>query len=292
MKTITCTNGAGETAVFPAGLSDGPFVLEDATGVLEARADLFTADGALSDGTVWQGSRMQKRNIVLTLRDRPNSDHAANRARLLSVFRFKQAGTLTFTNENGEDRLIEYVVESVTADVKKRSHSYQISLLCPSPFWLSAEDSTGTIGGTRNLFSFPHTFPEAGEEFSARNTVQTLEIENAGAADGIGLTVVLSAEGGEVRNPAVTHLQSGAKMEIGSPARPLTIVPDNPVTIETGRGKKRIRSAAGENLVSYLTEESDFLTVRSGMNSFTVTAEYGLSSLVAVFSWRMTYEGA
>lgn len=292
MKIITCENAAGASLSFPAGFSDdSDFVLQDATGVLEAKADLFTSEGALSDGAVWQGSRMQKRNIVLTIRDRPNSDHAALRLRLFDLFRFKQKGSLTFTREDGTSRFIEYVVESVTTDVKKRSHSYQVSLMCPSPFFLSSTEEMETLGGVSGGFTFQHIFTEAGEIFGTKGTSRSVYVENEGASNEIGLTITLSAVNGTVTNPKVYRLESGEKIDLGDSEDPLVLLPGESIIITTGRGNKRILSEDGENLAGYLSEDSDFMQIESGGNTFTVGADKGASYLMAVFRWRYAYEG-
>ena len=292
MKTITCINPAGEALAFPAGFSSSSaFLLEDATGVIEARADLFTADGALSDGVVYQGARMQKRNIVLTVRDKPGADHALNRAALFNLFRFRQTGTLIFADGENQ-RLIEYIVESVEANIKSHSNSYEISLLCPSPFWQSAALNSRVLGGTVSGFAFPHVFVMGGEAFSTRETSLSFTMNNPGAANEIGLTIALTATNGNVTNPRVYRLESGEKLELGDTANPLVIAAGDTVTITTGRGRKRVLSPAGESLAGYLSEASEFLTIQSGDNTFTVSAERGQANLKATFSWRFFYEGA
>ena len=292
MKVITCTNEAGDVIAFPAGfVNSSSFVLEDATGVLEAKADLFTSDGALSDGVVYQGARMQKRNIVLTVRDKPGADHAANRAALFTLFRFRQPGVLVFA-DGATERLIEYVTESVTANIKSHSHSYQISLLCPSPFWQSAALNSRVLGGTVSGFSFPHVFLFGGEAFSTRETALAFEMNNPGAANEIGLTIQLAAINGAVTNPRVYRLESGGRFCLGDTANPLVIAAGDAITITTGRGRKRVLNSSGESLAGYLSEDSEFLTIMSGANTFSVSAERGQSNLKATFSWRFFYEGA
>lgn len=291
MKIITCINAAGERLRFPAGKSGEPFLLTDASGVLETKADLLVSDSALADGTTWYGARMQKRNIVLTLRDKPAADHRANRAALFSLFRFKQKGTLVFAD--GEDeRQIEYVVESVEVSLKKRPPVYTVSLLCPSPFWQSTQLTQRSLGGTVASFVFPHVFPAGGEPFSGKSRGSAFTVENPGASDEIGLAIVLRALNGPVTNPRIYHLESGERMELGSATDPLVIPAGSSVTITTAKGDKRILSQEGESLAAYLSEGSDFLRIRSGKNTFSVGAESGDAQLSATFSWRFFYEGA
>lgn len=290
MKIITCENGDGTAIAFPAG-PGGAFVLTDATGVLEAKADVLTTQNALSDGVTWQGTRMQKRNIVLTLRDAPNADHDENRAALYGLFKFKSAGTLTLSyGDSREDRCIGYVVESVVADVKKRANAYTVSLLCPSPYWESPNVLTRTLGGSRPLFTFPHAF--ALEPVSRRDSARAFTIDNAGASDEIGMTITVRAANGTVRNVRITHLETGEVLRLGSSANPMILAPGASVTVTTGRGNKRVLGEEGESLAAYLTEDSEFLQIRRGRNTFSIAADSGDSQLVVSFAWRLVYEGA
>ena len=71
-----------------------PFLLEDCDGIYTVKNTVTTSENTMTDGSTYQGSTTQMRNIVLTLRDHPKADHQENRSLLYNLFKPKSPGTL------------------------------------------------------------------------------------------------------------------------------------------------------------------------------------------------------
>ena len=277
VKTITFTNASGDSLTFPAGFpGTSAFILQNATGVLDADADLFTTGGALSDGVVWQGSRIKERNIVLTLRDKPNGDHATNRARLFSVFRFKEEGIVTVSNENGVARSIAAVVENVKPELKNRSHSYQISLICPNPYW--SDESTQevdvlswvpgwefpvTVFDDSGLFEIPaDTAEEDVFEFGGRTESIISDLVNGGDVD-CGIVVVFSALG-NVSNPGILNPDTGEILRVN-----IDMAAGDTLEVDTRYGHRTAVLDTGgtrSNVFRLIDPDSVFIQLKPGVN--------------------------
>ena len=301
IKTITYRNAAGDSIVFPAGFSAAsPFVLQDASGVLEAKADTFTTGGALSDGVTWQGSRLKERNIVLTVRDNPRSDHATNRARLFTVFKFKEEGVVTVSNENGVVRSIGAVVESVTPDLKSRSNSYQISLLCPNPYWTDADTQEADVSSWEDGWEWPITAqddsglfeivsdtPEEDVfEFGSRTESVIADIVNTGDVT-CGIVVLFSALG-IASNPGILNPDTGEFLRVN-----LTMTAGDTLEIDTRYGHRTAVLSSGgvkTNVFRLVDPDSVFLQLKPGDNHVKAQSGAGdTSDLDITIFWDNQY---
>ena len=77
-RKITCTNEDNVSVVFTDKFN--PWLLESVEGIYENKNNVSTSTNTMTDGSTLQGSTVAMRNIVMTLRDRPDADHQANRS--------------------------------------------------------------------------------------------------------------------------------------------------------------------------------------------------------------------
>ena len=130
-RKIMCSNDDGMTVVFDD--SFGPFLLESCDGIYMVENNVVISENTMTDGATYQGSTTKMRNIVLTLRDRPGSDHQANRTLLYNLFKPKSPGTFVYLeNDESESRSIEYYVESVSIDGVMRARQARIMPISPA----------------------------------------------------------------------------------------------------------------------------------------------------------------
>ena len=141
IRTITCVNQFNMKGVFSEG-SFGPFLLSDVDGLYQMASTINVMSNTMTDGASYQSAILPKRNIVLTLKD--ISDYTSHRAFLNSVFVPKSMSTL-YLDEGDEHRKIDYYVEKVTSDGINAYRTYQISLICPDPYFYDLNDSFVTM---------------------------------------------------------------------------------------------------------------------------------------------------
>lgn len=288
-RTITCANNEGMVVHF--GSKFAPFLLADADGLYGIKNKVSMSDNTMTDGATYQGSVAQKRNIVLTLKDKPN--HRLNRYELYQLFPQGTKGTLTYSEDKVE-RVIDYYVESVTVDSIKSVRTATVSLLCPDPYFSATTDQELTMAGWEAGFEFIHEFSAEGEELGIRIQERLKTIENTSGAKGIGLTIEIYANG-EVTNPSITHVETGDFIKVGTSSNPMTLVNGDVLVITTHTNNKKVRLTHNGSTVEvneYLDEQSEFIQLQAGLNTIGYNADSGDSNMTVKLSYREKYLGA
>lgn len=289
-REIICKNEDNIRVVFTDEFA--PWLLENCEGIYETRNNVFTSANTMTDGSTYQGSVAQMRNIILTLRDRPEADHQANRTLLYALFKPKADGLFIY-RESGVERQITYKVESVEIDTKKRSRKATVSLLCPDPYFVDLQDISVEMSGWVSDFEFQHLFLSEGEEFGHRVSERLKTIQNDNAADNIGLTITITAAG-QVINPSVSLVEQGESIEIGTYGNPLTLQAGDKLIITTHINNKHVyleRDGSRQEINEYLSEDSEFLQLMHGQNTFGYSADSGESYMTVAISFKYRYPG-
>lgn len=289
-REVICTNQNGTTVTFTERAFT-PFLLCKIEGVYEVTNNVTISENTMNDGGTYQGSVAKKRNIVITFKDEEN--HAYNRNLLYALFQSKTKGKLTF-KEDENVRAIDYYVEKLSSDGLPKHRTYVVSLLCPDPYFYEPSDEYVSMSAWLGAFEFPHQFRETKEEIGYRSSVRIQDIENQIAADGIGVTITLTANG-NVTNPSITRIESDESIKIGSESYPFTMHSNDELKITTMDNDKHIYLISGgvENEINqYLTEDSVFFQLMRGHNSIGYDADEGADALTVTISYRFKYEGA
>lgn len=289
-RKITCANEDNISVIFTDKFT--PWLLETCEGIYENSNNVSLSKNTMTDGSTLQGSTVDMRNIVMTLRDRPEADHQANRSLLYSLFKPKSDGTFTY-EENGIVRKINYQVESVKVDAERRSRRATISLLCPDPFFVDEREFTVEIAGWTANFTWQHQFTAQGEEFGSKTEERLKTIVNESAADNIGLTITIEALG-HVQNPTITHVEQGESIEIGTEGNPLDLQTGDKVIITTHTNNKHVymeRGGQRTEINEYLSEDSEFLQIMHGNNTFGYSAASGESYMTISIAFQYHYLG-
>lgn len=298
MKTITVTNGAGYSLAFAQRYSGG-FVLTNATGILEAKADVIRTDNAMSDGSIWNSSRLKERAIVLTIRDDPSANHRQLRMRLYRLFQIKAPLTLSYTDGTAT-REIDVYTESVTCDVSKRANTYTVSLIAPDPFFRDAAATEREVAAWEGAFEFPAdaSAPDTGLfefdadaldtdvlEFGTRTEDLIVSCENAGDVP-CGMVITFLASG-SVTNPGLLNVDSGERLSLN-----LAMQAGDAVTVDTRFGRRTAvltRDGAAENVFRCVDAGSTFLQLAVGENNFTAMLD-GAAAASADLDISVWYE--
>lgn len=289
-RTVTCSNADGVSVTFgERGLT--PFLLVEADGVYYAANTVTISENTMSDGGSYQGSVAKIRNIVLTLQDLTN--HVYNRNLLAALFKPGEPGTLVF-KEDSQERQIEYYVENVNSTGQYGSRVYTVSLLCPDPFFYAMEDVKVYMAAWIPDFEFIHEFTASGEEFGYRSAERLQQITNQNAADNIGMTITITANGG-VTNPSIIRVESDEAITVGTSTKPLSMEAGDILTITTSDNDKHIyltHEGVQEEINEYLTEDSVFIQLMRGVNNIGYDAESGVDNMVVELSYRLKYQSA
>jgi len=290
-RVIRCVNEDGFFLDF-AESGFGPFLLADVDGIYEAKNKVYVSENSMIDGAVYQGSVAEYRNIVLHLTD--TEGYPKNRDMLNQLFKEKSKGLLIFTEGNSPSRQIEYYVESLDSTGMDPYRSHDISLICPDPFFYDIEGSEEAMASWVSAFTFPFSSPASGFTFGYQSNEKIKTIQNDIAEDNIGITITITCMGA-VTNPSITHIETGDKITIGHSGKPFEIVTGDVVTITTATGNKHVtltHNGVTSEVNHYLTEDSVFVQLMRGSNSFGFNADSGLNNMSISIAYTFKYARA
>lgn len=267
-----------------AELDSLKYPVVNASGLTPASATINTSNIASVDGTFFNSSATNQRNIVLTIT--PNIEPESARLFLYQFFKPKYPLTLFFKTKFREVYIDGYV-ETFEGGLYEQKQSFQISVICPQPFFTDV--STDTIKQSKVIdnFTFQFSTPESGIVLSSIVTLEGGAIMNKGE-ETTGAIIELSARG-TVLEPTVYNRTTGEKFTVQVELRAGDLV-----RIDTRRGEKSvILLSHGEttNILNRITQDSKWLTLPTGENTFTFGCVYGDTNLDVIYHVSALYEG-
>lgn len=266
-------------------------VIESIEGIYAFTGEVVTSPYSQTNGDRYKSTRATKRNIVVSGKIFDN--FWENRQMMYRVFRLGSVGQFCYTEPDRSNRYADYYVESVEIDQDVYRGEYQISLICPDPFFYAGEPEVAELAAWSPDFEFIHEFDEDGEELGHRETSMIQEIENLNGVDGIGMTITLTASG-NVTNPYVYLYETGEKISVGTTGNPYTLTSVKTVVIETTTGKKNITqyvSSVPTRINEYLDPDSSFFQLGAGINTIGYNAASGVEYLNVRIEYKMRFLG-
>jgi len=270
----------------------GPFLLTDADGLYESKNTVYVSENSMIDGATYQGSVAKYRDIELTLTD--IGDYVANRNALNRLFKEKSKGTLIFWEADASPRKIDYYVEKFDSSGEDPFREHEISLICPDPFFYDIDASSEEMASWVSGFIFPFASPSTGFVFGYKDNSLIKKIQNDVAEDNIGITIIMTCVGA-VTNPSITHIETNSSLHIGHDDKPFNMVAGDIVTITTATGNKHVtltRNGTTSEINHYLTEDSVFIQLMRGSNSFGFGADSGVNNLTITLEYTYKYARA
>ena len=171
------------------------------TGLNPPKAQINTTSIVGLDGVLFNSSKLETRNIVLTVKINGNVE--TNRLNLYNFFRTKEWCKFYYSNDS-VDVFIEAYVESVECDLFSNSEIAQISIICPYPYFKSLTEIVTDISSTLGLFVFPFSI-NLGESvaFSSYDYIRSANVYN-GSESETGVIIIITLSGPinsiEIRN--------------------------------------------------------------------------------------------
>ena len=266
-------------------------VINSIDGIYEFVGEVMTSPYSQTSGDRYKTTRAPKRNIVVE--GIIYNNFYENRQLMYRVFRLGSVGRFCYSENGRDNRYADYYVESIDIDQDAYRGAYQISLICPDPFFYDASPKNIDLAAWVPDFEFIHEFDEDGEDLGHRETSMIQEIENLNGVDGIGLKITFSATG-NVTNPYIYLYETGEQIKIGTTANPYTLTSTKTVEIETTTGKKNIVQVENNvetRINEYLDPDSVFFQLRAGINTIGYNAASGVENLNVHIEYKMRYLG-
>lgn len=305
LKKVTITNYLGKSVEYsfeaPTLDDESGLLITEIEGLGPVKADINMTELATADGQIWNSSRLNGRNIVMHARF--TYAKTIEDARLLSYKYFPIGHPVTFKIET-DNRIAQTTgyVESNEPNIFSESSDVQISILCESPFFISA-DEDGTkdtkFSSTDYLFEFEFENDDISEpmiEFG--NTV--IKKENTVYYEGdaeTGVIIRMHAVG-DVSNVTIYNIKTRESMSIDTTKlQALTGAGfgfGDDIIINTIKGQKSItllRSGVSYNVINILGRESDWFQLAKGDNLFAFVAEAGETNIQFKITSQIIFEG-
>lgn len=282
MFTLKIENTNGD--IFELTHDSPDYYVIGVQGLTPPATAVNTATAGTIDGTFFNSARVNQRNIVITII--LNGDIEGNRQRLYQIFPRKTPCTVYFKNKNRDVKIVGYV-EALEGDLFVMREQMQISIICPRPYFEALQALYIELSKILAMFEFPFSIVTP-IPFSEVLDYPICTINNTGDA-ACGTTIDVDfyddASGLKIFN---TTTQSFFELDY-------SFETNDHVVINTNSGQMGVvlyRNGTQTNLLNYVAQNSTWLKIMPGENTFTFTVETGDAENVKIhFTTALLYGG-
>jgi len=267
----------------------GDYQILSVTG-LETPVYTIFSNPSITDGNIYKSTRIEPREIEITLDISKYQNEDEKRNYLISFFNPKLQGILYVTRNNNIKK-INYNVSSLkTNSTNMRDwQTFNLVLFCASSFFESLNNINYNYEKIINQFTFPfcitsNTTGVIGYQniigyISAENTFY---INNEGDFE-TGFICYFKASGGTVTNP--NFIINGEEVLFN-----VQLQDGQELIYNTKTGEKTI-TIDGEQYISVLDRSSGFEQLKKGINEITIYADHGYEYLLFNLTYNNLYLG-
>ena len=257
----------------------------DVDGLTPATATINTDKVAIVDGEHFNSSYVNARNIVLTIV--PEGEPEKARLELYRYFKPKYFVKVFFKTKY-RNVYVDGYVETFGGTPYSQKQSFQVSILCPGPFFHSVDKNIRMEQETeKSNFVFPF-FLEENEGIAISEIIIEKDIELINEGQETGIVIELLAKG-TVINPVIYNRTTGQKFGIKTEMNT-----GETIIIDSRTGKKSINMIKNGGTTNYLNkiqQGSKWLTLVEGKNMILYSCEYGENNLRITYTIETLYEG-
>lgn len=291
---MTMTFGKSESGV------KREFGIERIKGLEASELEISTTDNALVDGSTVVGKRIKKRpiHIEATLRDDRNNE--VNRQRIIKFFNPKYLGKLT-VDYSGTKRNIEYELEGWNFVAKSNVYnqlSIVVDLICPDPFMKNIDNFGQNMADISKNIAFPWRVvkrkvivPEPykgltlpGQITGYRKFTKEVHLPNDGDVPTC-LQIQFIAKRGPVKNPKITHVNSGKFIRLK-----INMEQGDILMIDTNK-RHQVIELNGENTYQKIDRMSKSFELKVGSNYLEYDADENYTNLDVRLFYTPRYLG-
>lgn len=285
MFTAKIRNALGEMLTLTG--REAAYQITSIRGLNPPGATVNISSIAGMDGGVFNSSKLETRNIVITLRI--NGDVEQNRINLYRFFKTKENCTFFFKN-GSRDVSIDGYIDTFEVDLFQRGQTAQISIVCPQPYFHALDEIMQNSSNVSPLFTFPFTINAGSPVVISSLDDSALVIISNDSETGTGMNVevnfVEACDLFELKNTT-----SGEGMKFA-----YSFEDGDSLLIDTNSGHKSVRLIRGgviSPLLSALQIGSAFFQLLPGDNIFEylIDGAENPSAVNIIFRYRIAYRG-
>jgi hypothetical protein len=300
IKSVTVTNHLGDS--IRLGLTDpekSGFVIKSIDGLGPVKADINLTELSNSDGGLFNSSRLNTRNITMTLKFLENPTIEATRLLSYKYFQVKQNITLIIETDERKCK-ISGRVESNEPDIFSDDEGCNISILCPDPFLYSINDEHHIIYGTEPAFEFPFSNESLSDPLLAFGYIDyrtTILINYSGDSDA-GIIITIHALDDNITGLIIYNYTTKKELKIdddklesltGSKLKQGDDIIIN--TLLNNRSVTLLRDGIYTNILNTVIRPYNWFQLSKGDNIFVVASDSDTSYLRFDISNSILYGG-
>lgn len=282
MFTLRIENQKGQEITLTQNESE--YQVIDVEGLNPPKANIFTNAVANMDGQKFKSSKLEIRNIVLTIK--VNGDVETNRINLYKYFGAGKWCKVYYKN-GSRDVFIEGYVETINCPLFTINQQMQISIVCPTPYFKSVDIIYTDISVVIARFTFPFSIAESGVIISQLIPNKVTTVMNDGEFE-TGFEIVMRALADKISTPTIYNVDTGEYLSVD-----VVLNKGDVLRVNTNKGSKsiiKIVDGVETNIINYLANGSTWLQLDAGANDFTYDVN-NADRLEVIFEYHHQYEG-
>ena len=260
------------------------YIVTSVEGLNPPKARINLSDISGMNGALFNSAKAETRNLVLTVL--PQTPVEQNRLALYKFAQVAQWCKIYYSNGSAEVQ-IEGYVEAVTGSLFSKTQTFQISIVCPQPYFEGLREIRKDISSLIASFEFPFAIEASGIEFSYINHDILATVMNVGDVES-GVIIEITARG-EVVNPIIYNNISRGFIKLNT-----TLRSRDRVVINTNSGSRSVKLTRGTtetNIIDKLEPNPEWFVLQPGENIFSYDAEVGSDLISIVFRHRTKFGG-
>ena len=243
-------------------------VIPPVSGLNPPSASIYTAKSPNRKGVKYNGSTLNERNIVLTIK--LLGDIEQNRNDLYAWVDTEQYVKVHYRN-GVKNVYCEGHIQDCEIDPFTDNEVVSVAIICENPYWKDLAEIAADISTLLKQFTFPFAIAKEGIPFSTIRQSNSTNVFNVGAETGVKITIRCN---GTVENLAIYNTNEPSKrFEIKT-----ALLANWTVVIDTEASPKTVKAykpdGTVENLLKY-TSNPTWFTLKKGNNLFSYSATYG-----------------
>lgn len=281
MYTLKVENNRGEMLSFDDWKKYDILKID---GLEPPKASLNFSEMANYDGSIFNSSRLENRNIVLYIKIHNPAEE--NRINLYKYFQMKKQVRIYYEN-NSRSVYVNGYVETFECGYFELNQTVQISIICNDPYWKEEHKTEIEFSRVIGLFEFPMDIPPEGIEFSTVQTELSTFIENSEIETGV--TIEFRANTNQILNPKFINRTTQEYFAVKFDMQQGDII-----RVNTRRGNKSvtlIRNGIETNIINDMIRGSTWIQLAPGVNELSYECDEGAENLNVYLSTYRCYEG-
>ncbi len=270
MYKLTLQNEAGNTLEF--NQLGGAYTITDIEGLNPPDATINTSQIAMLDGEKFNSAKVNMRtlNIAFAI----ETDAERNRIEVYRVLKPKRPVTVYYQSDLRDVYIIGYI-KALDIGYFDQKQVCTVSILCPSPFWRSAQEFVNELSRIIGMFHFPFSSTAIPQiVFGYEDATASVTVDNAGDLE-TGLIIQIYARA-QVANPKIFDYETQEFIGVN-----YTLLPADLVTIDTNPGRKTVkllREGVTYNIFNALMKDSAWLQLPANGGVYTYMVGSGMAT--------------